>query len=45
MLMFFVGLFLGGALGVLAVCLCIAASDPEREKDFPSGRSGKRPGS
>ncbi|MBR5701690.1 MAG: DUF3789 domain-containing protein [Oscillospiraceae bacterium] len=32
MLLFFVGLFLGGAVGVLAVCLCIAASDPGKGK-------------
>ena len=32
MLMFFVGLFLGGAVGVLAVCLCIAASNPGEGK-------------
>ena len=28
MLGFLAGLFIGGALGVLAVCLCIAAADP-----------------
>ena len=32
MLMFILGLFIGGALGVLAVCLCIAAADPGKGK-------------
>ncbi|MBO4677396.1 MAG: DUF3789 domain-containing protein [Oscillospiraceae bacterium] len=32
MLLFFVGLFLGGAVGVLAVCLCVAAADPGKGK-------------
>ena len=32
MLGFLAGLFIGGAVGVLALCLCIAASDPGKGK-------------
>jgi gas vesicle protein len=32
MLGFLAGLFIGGAVGALAVCLCIAAADPGKGK-------------
>ena len=31
MLAFFIGLMLGGIVGVVAMCLCIAARDPFEE--------------
>ena len=45
MLMFFAGLLVGGAIGVFAVCLCVAAGDAdraeERARDREAGPRGR----
>ncbi|MBR3556714.1 MAG: DUF3789 domain-containing protein [Oscillospiraceae bacterium] len=41
MLMFFVGLLAGGAVGVLAVCLCMAAGNADRAEELRSSGDGK----
>ena len=43
MLGFLAGLFIGGAVGVLAVCLCIAAGDADRAEGLRRRENGKRP--
>ena len=49
MFSFLAGLLIGGALGMLAVCLCVAAGNADRGKeglreDTARGRDGGRPG-
>ena len=44
MLMFLIGLFVGGAVGVLTVCLCAAAGNADRAEELRLRGGGKRPG-
>lgn len=41
MLMFFLGLFIGGTVGVLAVCLCMAAGSADRAEELRAREKGE----